>query len=96
MRLLEGETHDPEAWSLALLDGEVAGVILANRFPLDDEGTFTFIGVAKGFRGRGLGRGTDFAQEPVELIGIGADALIEAPLQIGPLLLHVQQRGLAT
>ena len=56
MRLLEGETHDPEAWSLALLDGEVAGVILANRFPLDDEGTFTFIGVAKGFRGRGLGR----------------------------------------
>lgn len=56
MRLLEGDTHDPEAWSLALLDGEIAGVILANRFPLDDEGTFTFIGVTERFRGRGLGK----------------------------------------
>lgn len=56
MRLLEGETHDPDAWSLALLDGEVAGVILANRFPLDDEGTFTFIGVTEAFRGQGLGK----------------------------------------
>lgn len=56
MRALEGDTHDPAAWTLALLDGEVAGVILANRFPVNDEGTFTFIGVTQRFRGRGLGR----------------------------------------
>ncbi len=55
MRALEAETHDPERWSIALMDGEPAGVILANRFPLDDEGTFTFIGVSRRFRGRGLG-----------------------------------------
>lgn len=55
MRALEAETHDPERWCLALLDGEPAGVILANRFPYDDEGTFTFIGLCRAFRGRGLG-----------------------------------------
>lgn len=55
MRLLEGETHDPERWSIALLDGEPAGVILANRFPYDDEGTFTFIGLSQRLRGRHLG-----------------------------------------
>jgi len=55
MRRLEGDTHDPERWSIALLDGEPAGVILANRFPYDDEGTFTFIGLSPRLRGRHLG-----------------------------------------
>ncbi len=68
MRAMEADTHDPERWCIALLDGEAAGVILANRFPLDDEGTFTFIGVSRRFRGRGLGavlhaRGLELLQQ---------------------------------
>lgn len=68
MRVMEADTHDPEAWKIALYDGEPAGVILANRFPLDLEGTFTFIGLCPRFRGRGLGavlhaRGLELLQE---------------------------------
>ena len=55
MRAMEADTHEPERWSIALLDGEPAGVILANRFPFDDEATFTFLGLCPAFRGRGLG-----------------------------------------
>ena len=56
MRALEGDTHEPDWWKIALLDGEPAGVILGNRFAGDDdEGTFTFIGLSERLRGRGLG-----------------------------------------
>ena len=56
MRDMEGPTHDPSAWSLACWDGEAAGVILPNRFVgPGQEGTFTFLGLAPPWRGRGLG-----------------------------------------
>lgn len=57
MRAIEGASHDPSLWEIVLLDGEIIGIILGNRFPLDPkEGTVTFIGTVQRARGRGLGK----------------------------------------
>jgi GNAT superfamily N-acetyltransferase len=54
---LAGNRYDPWSWFLALVDGEVVGVLLPQILPdAESEGTLFYVGVLPRFRGRGYGR----------------------------------------
>ncbi len=46
----------PDLWTLALVDGRAAGVVLLNQNATQNVAEIVYMGVAKAFRGRGLGR----------------------------------------
>ncbi|NLF31344.1 MAG: GNAT family N-acetyltransferase [Planctomycetes bacterium] len=46
----------PDLWTLALVDGQPAGVVLLNQNATQNVAEIVYMGVAKAFRGRGLGR----------------------------------------
>ncbi|MFW6145783.1 MAG: GNAT family N-acetyltransferase [Planctomycetota bacterium] len=46
----------PDLWTLALVDGQPAGVVLLNQNATQNVAELIYMGVAKAFRGRGLGR----------------------------------------
>jgi ribosomal protein S18 acetylase RimI-like enzyme len=53
-----GDGLDPTLWRIALVDGEVAGVVLPTTWPDGKgDGTISNIGLLPSYRGRGLGRG---------------------------------------
>jgi ribosomal protein S18 acetylase RimI-like enzyme len=54
---MAGERYDPESWFVALIEGEVVGVLLPQVFPdAESEGTLFYVAVLPQFRGRGFGR----------------------------------------
>ena len=46
----------PDLWTLARVDGQPAGVVLLNQNATQNVAEIVYMGVAKAFRGRGLGR----------------------------------------
>ncbi len=51
-----GDDLDRDLWRVALVDGEVAGVVLPRVWPEDNPpGTLCYVGLLPAFRGRGLG-----------------------------------------
>ena len=48
---------DPSAWLIAYLDGEIAGLVFAQRyFDKMEEGSIFLVGVTPDFRGKGFGK----------------------------------------
>lgn len=56
LEAMAGDALDGQAWQLAILEGQAAGLLLPQPFPhKPEEGTLFYMGLRPGFRGRGLG-----------------------------------------